>query len=202
MAGECMAQKIIGVTEEQQQEFWQFCHKISLPISLLPDKVKCVQYSPGEVLLPQGTQQQYGFWVVDGVLRACHYLEDGQERCKEFYFTGELCMLYQSFMSNSPARYQLEALTSAAVIPMELGVLDEPEAKDAKLNLLLRQLQYKEDKEAFLLLNTPEQRYLWLAEHWPHWLINLSQLQLASYIGITPQSLSRIRRRLRMSAPE
>lgn len=68
-----------------------------------------------------------------------------------------------------------------------------------QLALLKQQLLYKEQKEAFLLLNTPEQRYLYLLEHFPLWVTRLTHAQLANYIGITSISLSRIRKRLQDS---
>jgi len=82
---------------------------------------------------------------------------------------------------------------------MPLSVLDDTLLQAVQLGLLKQQLLYKEQKEAFLLLHTPEQRYLYLREHSPLWLERLSQGQLANYIGITAISLSRMRRRLQDS---
>ena len=59
--------------------------------------------------------------------------------------------------------------------------------------------KFKEAKEAFLLLNTPEQRYQYLLEQKPHWLEQLSLNEVAMYLGISAISLSRIRRRLNLS---
>ncbi len=62
--------------------------------------------------------------------------------------------------------------------------------------LLRQQLGYKERKEAFLLLHSPEERYRELCHTFPHWPMRLTQVQLANYIGISPVTLSRIRRRI------
>lgn len=62
--------------------------------------------------------------------------------------------------------------------------------------LLRLQLGYKERKEAFLLLHSPEERYRELCHTFPHWPARLTQVQLANYIGISPVTLSRIRRRI------
>ena len=64
------------------------------------------------------------------------------------------------------------------------------------MQLLIQQLIYKEKKEQMLLLNTPEQRYRYIQSQFPGWESQLTQRDLASYIGITPVSLSRIRQRL------
>lgn len=56
------------------------------PSALAPllDKAQLKSCQAGEVLLAQGGKQQSGFLLLNGLLRACHYLSDGQQRCKEF----------------------------------------------------------------------------------------------------------------------
>ncbi|MCX7132851.1 Crp/Fnr family transcriptional regulator [Aeromonas sp.] len=152
--------------------------------------------SSGQVLLAQGARQEAAFYVEQGIARACHYTRDGQERCKEFYFEGELCLLYDSWLTGSPARYQLEALTELQVVRVPLALLDEPGFQPVCMALLRQQLGYKEHKEAFLLLHSPEERYRELCHTFPHWPARLTQVQLANYIGISPVTLSRIRRRI------
>ncbi|MGY3911381.1 Crp/Fnr family transcriptional regulator [Aeromonas piscicola] len=152
--------------------------------------------SSGQVLRAQGARQEAAFYVEQGIARACHYTRDGQERCKEFYFEGELCLLYDSWLTGSPARYQLEALTELQVVRVPLALLDEPGFQPVCMALLRQQLGYKEHKEAFLLLHSPEERYRELCHTFPHWPARLTQVQLANYIGISPVTLSRIRRRI------
>ncbi|EKP0309706.1 hypothetical protein JGK42_003628 [Aeromonas veronii] len=61
---------------------------------------------------------------------------------------------------------------------------------------LRQQLGYKERKEAFLLLHSAEDRYRKLCHTFPHWPARLTQVQLANYIGISPVTLSRVRKRV------
>ena len=150
----------------------------------------------GQVLLAQGAEQEAAFYIEAGIARACHYTRDGQERCKEFYFEGELCLLYDSWLTGSPARYQLEAVTALQLVRVPLALLDEPAWQPVCMALLRQQLCYKERKEAFLLLHSPEERYRELCRTFPHWPARLTQVQLANYIGISPVTLSRIRRRI------
>ncbi|MBF3238691.1 Crp/Fnr family transcriptional regulator [Aeromonas veronii] len=150
----------------------------------------------GQALLAQGAEQEAAFYIEAGIARACHYTRDGQERCKEFYFEGELCLLYDSWLTGSPTRYQLEALTELRVVRVPIVLLDEPVWQPVCMALLRQQLGYKERKEAFLLLHSPEERYRELCHTFPHWPARLTQVQLANYIGISPVTLSRIRRRI------
>ncbi|NRD74940.1 Crp/Fnr family transcriptional regulator [Shewanella sp. VB17] len=148
------------------------------------------------VLLAQNSQQRYGYFILSGILKACHFDKQGVERCKEFYFAGELCFLYHSWLTDKPAQYQIETLDKACVVQIPLGLLALPEWLPAQLSLLKRQLLFKEQKEAFLLLKNPEQRYQHLLNFWPLWVEKLNNIQLASYIGISPVSLSRLKSRL------
>lgn len=150
----------------------------------------------GQTLLAQGAQQEAAFYIEQGIARACHYSQHGLERCKEFYFEGELCLLYDSWLNGGAAHYQLEALTPLQMVRLPLALLERPVCQPVCLALLRQQLGYKERKEAFLLLNSPTQRYQELCRTFPHWPKRLSQVQLANYLGISPVSLSRIRRRI------
>ncbi|ABV37854.1 cyclic nucleotide-binding protein [Shewanella sediminis HAW-EB3] len=158
---------------------------------------RSISLGTAEVLLVQGAEQDYGYFIVSGTLRACHYGESGLERCKEFYFEGELCFLYSSWLQGVAAQYQIETICDAEVIKVPLSLLALPHFLPAKVALLQQQLIFKEQKEALLLLNTPEQRYRHLQQYWPHWVSKLNNIQIASYIGINPVSLSRLKARIK-----
>ncbi|RTR39168.1 Crp/Fnr family transcriptional regulator [Shewanella canadensis] len=158
---------------------------------------RSISLSAAGVLLVQGAEQDYGYFIVSGTLRACHYGESGLERCKEFYFEGELCFLYSSWLQGVTAQYQIEAIAEAEVVRIPLSLLALPQLLPAKVALLQQQLIFKEQKEALLLLNTPEQRYRHLQQYWPHWVTKLNNIQIASYIGINPVSLSRLKARIK-----
>ncbi|MDR8522525.1 Crp/Fnr family transcriptional regulator [Shewanella fidelis] len=155
------------------------------------------KYVPeGQILQHQDAIQTDAFFIVSGIIKACHYNDKGNDLSKEFYFTSELCFLYDSWLTHSLSQYQLETITPVQLIQLPLNLLDQPGWQTAKIALLSQQVVYKEQKEAFLLLNTPEQRYLFLLKHRPMWIEALNNIQLASYIGISAVSLSRLKARL------
>jgi len=162
----------------------------------ISNQLQVKQLASKQVLLPQGQQQKYAFFVLSGVLRACHYTEHGQGLCKEYYFIGELCFLYRPWLTHTTADYQIETISDARVVKVPLQIFDLPGWQQSITALLKQQLLYKEEKEAFLLLKTPEQRYKHLAQHSPQWLSQLNNQQIAEYVGINPVSLSRIKKRL------
>ena len=85
--------------------------------------------------------------IVSGILQACYYSENGAERRKEFYFTGELCLLYSSWLTQTQANYQIEALNTVKVIQIPLELLNLIQWQPALIGLLKQQLLYKEHKE-------------------------------------------------------
>ena len=65
------------------------------------------------------------------------------------------------------------------------------------IKLLETQLMHKENKERFMLLYRPEQRYQIMCQQFPDLMKRLSDSHIAAYLGITPISLSRIKARIR-----
>ncbi|MEQ5875897.1 Crp/Fnr family transcriptional regulator [Pseudoalteromonas sp. NFXS39] len=153
----------------------------------------------GDVLLQQGDGQDAGYLIVSGVLGALHVSSQGVQKCKEFYFQDEFALLYGNWLTKTPALYQLKVIRDAELIKVPLVLLERADWQAIKHNLISQQLLFKEAKEAFLLLNTPEQRYQYLRDQKPHWLEQLSLNEVAMYLGISAISLSRIRRRLNLS---
>lgn len=148
------------------------------------------------VLQRQGEEQSHAFYLISGILKACHYSDSGVERCKEFYFPGNLCLLFSSWIQDQVCNYQLESLTKVEFIKVPLNLLNSEAWATAKIQILEQQLLYKETKEAFFLLNSHEQRYKYLVCYFPHWIKHLASIDIANYMGISPVSLSRIKKRI------
>lgn len=144
----------------------------------------------------QGEKQTVFFWLKEGIARAVYHSAGGTERIKEFYFAGECCFLYLNWLTRSAADYSLQMLTDGVIAEIPLSELDKEKNAPARLALLTQQVIYKEKKEQMFLLNNPQQRWQYVMENFPDWEAQLTQKDLASYIGISPVSLSRIRGRL------
>jgi CRP-like cAMP-binding protein len=144
----------------------------------------------------QGEKQTVFFWLKEGTARAVYHSAGGNERIKEFYFAGECCFLYLNWLTQTAADYSLQMLTDGIIAEIPLSELDKEKNATARLALLTQQVMYKEKKEQMFLLNNPQQRWQYVQENFPDWEAQLTQKDLASYIGISPVSLSRIRRRL------
>lgn len=151
------------------------------------------------VLLCEGAVADRLYFVRQGALRAW-FLHEGRERTLQFYFEGAAVSSLESFLDRQPSGLTLESLepTTLWVLPrpaFEHLLATDADFKEWFYSLVTRRmLAYARQLSSFLR-DTPEQRYhALLAEH-PTWPQRVPQHYLASYLGITAVSLSRIRNR-------
>jgi len=118
-----------------------------------------------------------------------------------FCFENEFVSAYDSFLTQLPSSYQMETLTPTNIWTLsyeDLQLIYEDTAIGNTVGRLAAENLYKikAQRELSLLNNTAEQRYLNLFKERPQLLKFIPLKYLASYIGITPQALSRIRKRI------
>lgn len=118
-----------------------------------------------------------------------------------FSFPGEFVSAYDSFLTQTPSGYQVETLAATIlwqISSSDLQTVYEQTKIGNTIGRLASELLYLDNikRELSLLTDSAEQRYLNLLTEQPHLIQNIPLKYLASYIGITPQALSRIRRRI------
>jgi CRP-like cAMP-binding protein len=153
-----------------------------------------------EVYLQEGDVCKRIAFIVKGAFRM-YYLLDGEERCKDFQSEGSFTGSLYSFISKKPSLFSVAALEDSYVLEMsreDLAQLyDNYKVWDRFGRMYMEQLfLYKERREASLLFDSSKQRYIQLLNEQPLLLQRIPQKYLASYLGIKPESLSRIRRQL------
>jgi len=156
-------------------------------------------FSKGEVLLREGQVCREYFFIVNGCIRSFG-LEDGKEVNVKFYFEDDTACDYESFRWEEPSAFYLVAMedtialsaTKADALPIWSG--------DRDLHMLLFRyfqdlfLKEQEHSNSFKLLS-PEERYRFLLENKPQYLTRVPLVHLASYIGVSRETLTRIRQR-------
>lgn len=155
----------------------------------------------GELLLAPGEQCRHRFFIERGVVREYFIDEKGREHLLHFALEGWFLMNVNSIFFDQPSTYFIEAIE-----PSEVLLLDETEvqrlaAADSAFehltqNLLYEHIQVLQRRITSLQNNSAEERYLYFAQTYPEIISRVPQLMVASYLGITPESLSRIRREL------
>lgn len=161
-----------------------------------------IALSAGEHLFAQGDLDSNVYFVKSGLLKAYYIRSDGKEHIKSFLPEGSIIGSMVALLDADPCSFSLVALEDGSVIGLPFAQLKEAAAQDVSLaNVLIDFLseygKRKERREYELLSLSPEERYSVLLETMTNVAERVSQADLAAYIGVTPQALSRIKRRIR-----
>ena len=156
----------------------------------------------GAFLLEAGQVCEAIYFANTGFLRLYYVGPDGHEVNCRFAGAAGFLTDYQSFLTQRPSRYFWQALQPAEVLVLPYALVQRLYRESAAwdhFGRLMAERVYQQLNERVELLQflTPTQRYQYVQQHQPELLTQVSQAHLASYLGVQPESLSRIRQRLR-----
>lgn len=153
----------------------------------------------GTVLLKEGDTAQENYFVLKGCLRS-YYIIEGEEKTTNFYTEFE-SFAPPSLVKNTPSKHYLDCVEDCVLTvgnaEMEKEMFEKVPRFETLCRLSSEELLAKNQADFdHFKTSSPEQRYLDLLKSRPDLVQRVPQYQLASYLGLTPQSLSRIRKRL------
>lgn len=156
-------------------------------------------FKKGTVLLSEGQMAKEGYFVLKGCIRV-YYNVDGEERTTEFYTEAE-ALSPTSLIHGQPSAYYIACVEDCILIattPDTEAIMFEKFPRFETLCRILSEKLLAKSQASFdeFKLLSPEQRYINLLDNRPMLLQRVPQRLMASYLGITPQSLSRMRGRL------
>jgi CRP/FNR family transcriptional regulator, anaerobic regulatory protein len=139
-------------------------------------------------------------FVVSGCIRTC-YTKNDVERTGQFFFENSWYTDYESWLTKQPTQVSVEALerTELLLIPFyELERLYEQNPKWERVGRLMAEnvIIRIRNRNLSLLNDSPEERYLQLIKERPKVINRVPQHIIASFLGIEPETLSRIRKKL------
>ena len=155
------------------------------------------KYKKGDFFLRQGQISNTLGFITKGFFRK-YYLKDGNDINFWFYHEDQFLVAYQSFLERVPTDFHIEALEDSEILTMSYETVQEMYTISEnwqKLGRLVSEKMYIAHHKRIenLLFKDATTRYNDLVKHYPILLQRLPQYHLASYLGIKPQSLSRIR---------
>ena len=168
---------------------------------LLLEHGKKVELSRGDFLCQAGEITSKLGLLASGSLKYSHTLTSGQERIVSFAFTGDLVGNYSCMRQHAPCLLDIVAIESSVVFQVPLEQIDvaiEPAFRTKLAEALCYQLLKSVVEDS---CHSPEERYLVLTERFPDIHNRMTNRTIASYLGITPESLSRLRKRLLTRQP-
>lgn len=161
-------------------------------------------FKKGDCIIQTGELNYNGILVVKGLLKSIVINEDGEERIILFIPEKKYAGSSHTILRNKPSIETIIAIEDSIVIMFDDRRLWKL-AKDSPSILLLHNKKMKEllaeaiDQVWFHLVLTPEQRYHRFLKEFPLLEQRITQKDLASYLGITATSLSRMRARIAKS---
>jgi CRP-like cAMP-binding protein len=137
-------------------------------------------------------------FVLNGLLKKFYRTEDGREFIKDFSVEGRLVTAYSSLLQNTPVRLNIQAIeaTNLLVIPYDkFTSLYQWHPCWQRLGRKIAENLFieREQREWELLIFPAKERYEMFVQRYPDLLARVPQYEIASYLGISPISLSRLR---------
>lgn len=154
-------------------------------------------------VLAQGDVSRHTYFVETGCLRLW-FTDNGSDVSVKFFLPGELCGSLDSFYHEQPSRYGIEAIIPSVVRvsskqQMQDLMEDSPRFTEYVNSVMVHCMADYQDLFVSRISSSPEDRYRALIEQDPKVLDTIPLHYLASYLGVTPVSLSRIRRKIETS---
>lgn len=151
------------------------------------------------ILLKDGEVAKKIFFIEKGCMRLW-YNDNGKDISVQFFFEGQRVSSYESFRTNKPSKFNIETIESCVIHVISkmnfLTVLKDSPAIRVEIeeNLFQRWIHYR---NLFLsrIKDSPQKRYEEMLKENPLIIQRIPQHYIASYLGITPVSLSRIKNR-------
>lgn len=170
-------------------------------VAEIMELVSFQEVKKGESLLEAGKVCDYIFFVEKGLLRLFLFNEDGVEYTIQFapesWFIGDR----DSFYFNQSSIYNIDAIEDTRVILLAKDFANKASEISANFRnynefILQNHVRQLQKRISLLISASAEERYLDFVKTYPDLLLRAPQWMIASYLGITPQGLSRVRREL------
>lgn len=176
-----------GLTDEQFEE--------------LKDYFSFKEVEHNRFLLRAGEVSKYAFFVESGLLQSFALDEKGGEHIILFAPENWIVSDRSSQYFNEPSDYYIKAIEPSIIVFLQPEFILKASALSSTFSCfvessLQRNVHVQQRRITSLLAMTAKERYLSFVEMYPSLLLRVPQWMIASYLGITPESLSRVRREL------
>ena len=157
-------------------------------------------FKKGTVLLHQGEVPDKCYFVLKGCVRQYAVNEDGIENTSNFFTEEQSVTIFNQHTEDRRSKYFLSCVEDCTLIVGDLATEQEaydmhPVLEVMTRNMIQEDMGAMRDDFSSFISSTPEERYHALMEKRPDLMDRVPQYQLASYLGIKPESLSRIKKR-------
>jgi CRP/FNR family transcriptional regulator, anaerobic regulatory protein len=186
--------------DQVENNFQRYADFSAEELTTITGKLVLKKLKRKEFLCQEGQVCHSVAFINQGCLRY-FYLTDGEEKTGQFFFENAWYTDYESFLTGEPSKQNIQALEPSELLILSKTVLHElyeTLPKFERFGRIMAENAYlgsRKNNVSYLTLS-PEERYQQLIRERPKLLERVSLKYIASYLGIKPESLSRIRKRL------
>ncbi len=160
--------------------------------------VKCITLKKKQYLFSEGDVCNAQYFVIEGCLRMYFIKDSGVEQIVQFGIDNWWISDYTSFTLNTPSAFYLQAVQPSKVIMLTKNIQDQLFDKVPKLERYFRRIYQRayaaaQTRQIYYSDLTGEEKYHHFASRFPDFIQRIPQYMLASYLGFTPEFLSKIR---------
>lgn len=183
-------QKVFGKSGMTQEE-----------IGLVIPKFKQVSFEKGDFLLQEGQTANYYWFVQSGFIRSYVVDTEGNDITTNFYAIGDIVIDWPSFFLRNPTRENFQALTDCVCWQLDFDTFQQlfhsiQNFREQGRTTLVGSYFTLKRHSVSMIADQAKDRYLRLLKEKPHVVQNVSLKHIATFLGITDTSLSRIRKEI------
>jgi len=158
-----------------------------------------VEFKKNEIIKPSGKSERHHYYILNGSAGIFLWKESSY-MCIDLTYEDEFFNDYMSFITGQPSQLETVALEDSEMLKISKVNINKLKELPIGSKIFLHATEWlfvsKQKQQIDLLLKTAEQRYTELLKEQPHLIQRTHQKHIASYLGITTQSLSRIRKNI------
>ncbi|WP_192703224.1 Crp/Fnr family transcriptional regulator [Paenibacillus sp. OAS669] len=179
--------KYTSFSEEEQQ--------------VIASEIQVDEYKKGSILLRQGDIPTKCYFILKGCIRQYAVDASGREVTSNFYTEEQAVVIYNEHSESKSSNYMLTCLEDCVLVVGNLATINDTYNKYPQLESMTNRMTVEifgsvQEDFANFIASSPEERFKSLLHKRPGLIDRVPQHQLASYLGVTPESLSRIKKRI------
>ncbi|TAG13958.1 MAG: Crp/Fnr family transcriptional regulator [Sphingobacteriia bacterium] len=170
-------------------------------LKLIIPRYKEVTFNKNEYLLKEGQVEKKYWFIESGFIRSYIIDTEGNDITFNLYASGDVVIDYPSIFFFAPTRENIQALSDCVCWEIDVESFQElfgsvPNYREQQKGLLVGSYFALKEHSISLIADEAKDRYLRLLKEKPHIIQNISLKHIASFLGVTDTSLSRIRKEI------
>lgn len=164
-------------------------------------KFKQIHFSKNDYLLNEGKTENHYWFIESGFVRSYVIDTEGNDITTNFYAVGDIVIDWTSFFLKNPTRENIQALTDCVCWQLDFDTFQQlfhsiKSFREQGRTTLVNSYFSLKKHSVSMIADQAKERYIRLVKDKPHIIQNISLKHIATYLGITDTSLSRIRKEI------